>query len=563
MHARRTRVRSCAPARSSCACCGRTASRPRRAGAEPNDRATVIHLRDGAFDLLLTADAESNVTAGLDLPVVDALKVAHHGSDDPGLPDLLRRLRPRVAVISAGARNLYGHPTPGDLAQLRAAVPIVRRTDRDGTVRLRVHGGRMTVERGRLDSTAVASFKPAYLIHGDDHGRIGERRAALRALAERESGCNGVECFEGDAATPEAIARALDAMTFAIGRRFLVVDGAERWKDADVEAHLAPALHAIAPDTTVAFFGRDEGRMKVSPVLVKAVEQAGGVVAVERVLKSKDLPRWLQGEADRLGVALDRDGAQALVALVGERQQRLLRELEKLALELGPGARIGRDVVEDAAAHSSERQVWGLVDALVAGDGAGRDERLPHAVGAGRVRRAARRPARQPRARRAGDRPAPRGGGGPGADQAEPEDEPVGRRPADRRGPPLGHLPPRPCARDARRPRARLPRRQRAVGSHRGDPRDRADRRVARRVSGTTLPHDSGGRTMATATRIGTAGLQGWRRKVGDAVAEPVAQRTPMAPEHVRAAIGALFFVLSVLYIVKTVSAASRELSEG
>ena len=48
---------------------------PAPAGAEPNDRATVIHLRDGGFDLLLTADAESNVTAGLDLAQVDALKV--------------------------------------------------------------------------------------------------------------------------------------------------------------------------------------------------------------------------------------------------------------------------------------------------------------------------------------------------------------------------------------------------------------------------------------------------------------------------------------------------------
>ncbi len=119
---------------------------PAQRGAEPNDRATVIHLRDGDFDMLLTADAESNVTAGLELPVVDALKVAHHGSDDPGLPGLLRRLRPRVAVISCGARNLYGHPTPATVAALAAAVPIVRRTDRDGTVRLRVHGGRMSVE---------------------------------------------------------------------------------------------------------------------------------------------------------------------------------------------------------------------------------------------------------------------------------------------------------------------------------------------------------------------------------------------------------------------------------
>jgi len=215
----------------------------------------------------------------------------------------------------------------------------------------------------------VATFKPAYLIHGDDHGRIGERRAALRELAERESGCGGVECFEGDGAAPEAIGRALDAMTFAIGRRFLVVDGAERWKDADVKDHLVPALRAIAPQTTVAFFGREEGRNKVSAALVTAVEKAGGVVAAEHVLKAKQLPGWLQGEAGRLGVKLDRNGAQALVALVGERQQRLLRELEKLAIELGPDAHIRREEVEDAAAHSSERQVWGLVDALVDGDG--------------------------------------------------------------------------------------------------------------------------------------------------------------------------------------------------
>ena len=118
---------------------------PAAPGAEPNDRATVIHLRDGEFDLLLTADAESNVTAGLDLPRVEALKVAHHGSDDPGLPALLQRLRPQVAVTEVGRHNLYGHPTPATTKALAEVVPIVRRTDRDGTVRLRVTGGRMTV----------------------------------------------------------------------------------------------------------------------------------------------------------------------------------------------------------------------------------------------------------------------------------------------------------------------------------------------------------------------------------------------------------------------------------
>jgi len=65
---------------------------------------------------------------------------------------------------------------------------------------------------------------------------------------------------------------------------------------------------------------------------------------------------------------------------------------------------------------------------------------------------------------------------------------------------------------------------------------------------------------VTSATQIGTAGLQGWRRKVGDAVAEPLAQRTPLGREQIRAAVGALFFALSLMYVVKTVSIAARQL---
>src|SRR3954454_11243291 len=214
----------------------------------------------------------------------------------------------------------------------------------------------------------VPTFKPAYLIHGDDHGRIAERRARLRAIAETESGTGGVEVFEGDAATPEGVGLALRSMTFAIGRRFLVVDGVERWKDADVEAHLAPELANMPPDTTVAFFAREEGRTKLPAKLEAAVKKAGGDIAVESALKPRELPRWVVAEGERLGVKVEGAAAQALVAQVGDRPQRLLRELEKLALEHGDGATIGVEEVLDAAAPSAERQGWGLVDALVAGD---------------------------------------------------------------------------------------------------------------------------------------------------------------------------------------------------
>jgi DNA polymerase-3 subunit delta len=156
-------------------------------------------------------------------------------------------------------------------------------------------------------------------------------------------------------------------MTFAMGRRFIVVDGADRWKDADVEAHITPALAGLAPDTTVAFFAREDGRAKAPAKLVKAVEAAGGDVVEHGTVKARELPRWAIGEARRLGVELDNAAARALVAQVGDRQQRLLREIEKLALEHGAGARLGVEEIDGAAA-SAERQVWGLVDALIARD---------------------------------------------------------------------------------------------------------------------------------------------------------------------------------------------------
>lgn len=64
---------------------------------------------------------------------------------------------------------------------------------------------------------------------------------------------------------------------------------------------------------------------------------------------------------------------------------------------------------------------------------------------------------------------------------------------------------------------------------------------------------------MTTATRAGHAGLQGWRKKVADTVAEPVAGKTPLDEDHVKALIGAAFFALSVLYVLKTVKAATRD----
>jgi DNA polymerase-3 subunit delta len=226
----------------------------------------------------------------------------------------------------------------------------------------------------------MSELKPAYLIHGDDHGAIAERRAGLRALAETlADGAASVEVLEGEAGTPAGVAAALAALTLGFGRRVMIVEGVERWRSADVEKELAPALQAIPPETTVAMFAREEGRTTAPAGVAEAVQRAGGQVVAQMAVKPWELAKWVSAQAARLGLSLDRGAAQTLIKVVGERQQRLLRELEKLSLEAGPpelaAARdpdsavpITAEEIEQRAAHSAQWRAYALADALVAGD---------------------------------------------------------------------------------------------------------------------------------------------------------------------------------------------------
>jgi competence protein ComEC len=122
---------------------------PGPAPEDPNRRAVVAVVSAGDFDLLLSADAESESLSALRLPDVDAMKVPHHGSADPGLAEVLERLRPELAAIEVG-ENSYGHPAPSTLATLRRAGVRTYRTDRHGTVKLAVAAdGGLAVETER------------------------------------------------------------------------------------------------------------------------------------------------------------------------------------------------------------------------------------------------------------------------------------------------------------------------------------------------------------------------------------------------------------------------------
>jgi competence protein ComEC len=116
--------------------------------ADPNSQALVLLARWRSFSILLTADAEA-AEVPIDPGPVDVLKVAHHGSEDTGLDALLDRTRPKLALISVGADNSYGHPTTATLAVLSAHRVPTLRTDRDGTIVLDVRRSSFEVGRGR------------------------------------------------------------------------------------------------------------------------------------------------------------------------------------------------------------------------------------------------------------------------------------------------------------------------------------------------------------------------------------------------------------------------------
>jgi DNA polymerase-3 subunit delta len=209
----------------------------------------------------------------------------------------------------------------------------------------------------------VPGLKPVYLVCGDDDAKIDAWRARLRRRAEEEKGPGGLETFDGRASEPDAVAAALASLTFDTGTRYLLVDGAEAWKAGQL-GPLESALKEGTPDTVLVLLVRG----KPLKTLRDAVEKAGGDVADCAAPKPWELPGWAVERGRELGLQLDKEGAKELVARTGPSQQRLSRELEKLAIALHPQASAGTDEVEELTAGDAAPQAYDLADALVAGD---------------------------------------------------------------------------------------------------------------------------------------------------------------------------------------------------
>ena len=221
----------------------------------------------------------------------------------------------------------------------------------------------------------MADPKPAYLLQGDDEVRIDgwRKRVHDRAAEDPEA---TLELFAAQAPVEE-VAAAMAAMTLAMGRRWMLVEGVERWKEKDVKL-VAAALEGLPPNTTVVLIATGQvkrGKPGPAPAkLVNAVANCGGEQKVFAAPRSGGYGKWVADQASGLGLALTPDAAQMLVHRIGEddkrrlRERRVMRELEKIAIWAPEGGRVEVETVEELTASDGEARAYQLADALVDGD---------------------------------------------------------------------------------------------------------------------------------------------------------------------------------------------------
>jgi len=111
---------------------------------DPNDFSVQAILSLGEFDALLTGDIGSNM-AGVVIPnlptrTLEYIKVPHHGSKNGITPDYLEVIEPKIAVISDGKNNRYGHPHQEILKILRDKGIKILRTDLSGDIEIVTDG---------------------------------------------------------------------------------------------------------------------------------------------------------------------------------------------------------------------------------------------------------------------------------------------------------------------------------------------------------------------------------------------------------------------------------------
>ena len=279
-------------------------------------------------------------------------------------------LRPRVAVISVGAHNDYGHPRADTLAALHARPGLaVYRTDESGRIVLESDGRSLTVRTERSSTVGPVSerpsLKPAYLISGSDRPKVETAVQRLRARFVPES----VEIASAlEASGADVVTLCNSGSLFGDARLVVVtdVDGQKKdpsrpatggWKAADVEA-VATYLAAPAPDTVLALVGLE---VKKDAPIAKACAKSGDLLIYDVAKRGR--VAWVAERFRQAGVKAEADACALLIEYVGEDDLHgLANEIDKIAT-WAQGEPVGVAEIEQLVSPLADVPSFALTDA--------------------------------------------------------------------------------------------------------------------------------------------------------------------------------------------------------
>lgn len=212
----------------------------------------------------------------------------------------------------------------------------------------------------------MAELKSAYLLSGDDGSKLDSALSRLRARAEREAGPGALETFAAEGSRGpdvEALIAAMPTISLMAERRYLLADGVELWRAAQVKS-VTEALAGVPEETTVVLVAHGDAPKNLGA----AVQACGGEVLSFAAPSKRDLPGWVAEAARQRGIALDARAARALIERLGNSTVRLGTELDRIALWAEPETRLGAEEIEELTSDTSERAGWALGDSIVARD---------------------------------------------------------------------------------------------------------------------------------------------------------------------------------------------------
>ncbi|MBF6439801.1 ComEC/Rec2 family competence protein [Nocardia cyriacigeorgica] len=387
-----------------------------------NDRSIVLAAHTAVGSILFTGDIEAATQRSLlasRAPIhADILKVPHHGSRTT-TPEFLRAVHPRLAIISAGATNTFGHPHPGILSDLESMGTVIARTDRDGSITLRAVDGNLEIRttgatpthrsrrppqrrrgvRRGLDPGGGSSPRRAGVptagrtLSGLDRriGGVSERPAAVhlvlgdeellieraiasvvaqvRAGAPDPEGVPVDRLRAGEASTAE-LAELLSPSLFAEDRVIILESAAEAGKDA--VAVIAEAA-AEPPDGVVLMVVHSGGGR--AKALAPALQKAGAVVHnCAKLTKASERAEFVRAEFRAAGARVSGEVVQAVIEAVGSDLRELAAASSQLAADTGGKI----DVAAVRRYYSGKAEVTGfdVAELAVTGDRPGAMEAL-------------------------------------------------------------------------------------------------------------------------------------------------------------------------------------------